>query len=65
MTRSIATWIAPLLLGACLMLGCDRTITEERSIEQKRDGTVVKETERVSETPDGGIKKVEEREVSR
>lgn len=65
MKRNTLGLIAALLIGAPVIVGCERTITEERSVEQKRDGTTVIEKEKVTETPNGGIKKTEEKEVVR
>jgi len=65
MKRTLMSLVAALMIGGPMLAGCDRTISEERSVEQKRDGTVVTEEKKVTESPDGTIKKTEEKEVSR
>jgi hypothetical protein len=47
------------------MIGCEDTIEEERKVEVKDDGTVVKETEKTTENADGSVTKTEEKKVDK
>ena len=53
------------LAGLPLMVGCDREVESSKSVEVKDDGTKVTKETTVSETADGGVKKVEEHSVDR
>lgn len=46
-----------------VLIGCDKTVSEEKSVQRKSDGTTVTKTEKTTETPDGGIKTTSERKV--
>lgn len=46
-------------------VGCDRTVSEEREVKVKEDGTVIRETEKVTEEADGTVTKTESKEVDR
>ncbi|HEY7091350.1 MAG TPA: hypothetical protein VH518_24855 [Tepidisphaeraceae bacterium] len=45
--------------------GCDRTVSEDKRVEQKSDGTVVKDEKKTVETPDGGTKTTKEHTVDK
>ena len=47
------------------IIGCEDTIEEERKVEVKDDGTVVKETEKTTENTDGSVTKTEEKKVDK
>ena len=57
----LAALVAP---GAAIVGGCD-TVEEERKVEVKDDGTVVKETEKTTENVDGSVTKTEEKKVDK
>ncbi len=62
--------LAGLLMGACvlpvpIMVGCDREVEHKRSVEVKDDGTTVTHDKKVTEGPDGTVKKTEEKTVDR
>ena len=61
--------ITPLMVLALVaspvgIVGCD-TVEEERKVEVKDDGTVVKETEKTTENVDGSVTKTEEKKVDK
>lgn len=47
------------------VVGCDKEITSEKTVERKADGTEVKQEKKVTESPDGTITKTEEKKVDR
>lgn len=65
MKRISLNLLAALMIGIPVLGGCDETVSEERHVEQKRDGTVVTEHEKTTQSPDGTIKKTEEKTVDR
>jgi hypothetical protein len=66
MRRLIAT---PLLLvalaGVPILAGCEETVEQERSVDVKDDGTVVKEETEVTENADGSVTKTETKDVDK
>ena len=46
------------------MIGCD-TVEEEKKVEVKDDGTVVKEQTKTTENADGSVTKTEEKKVDK
>ena len=60
-TESHVAWIA---LCIPALVGCDRTVSEEKTVEQKNGKTEVKENKTV-EKPDGTIEKTSEHTVSK
>jgi uncharacterized lipoprotein YehR (DUF1307 family) len=59
-----ATIALALILSPVAISGCD-TVEEERKVEVKDDGTVVKETEKTTENIDGSVTKTEEKKVDK
>jgi len=53
------------LAGLPVLSGCDREVESEKSVEVRDDGTKVTKETTVSETSDGGTKKVESRDVDK
>ena len=51
--------------GAPLFVGCDDTVSHEKSVEVKGDGTVKKEEKKVTESADGTVTKTEEKKVDK
>jgi hypothetical protein len=49
---------------AGLIVGCD-TVEEEKKVEVKDDGTVVKEQTKTTENADGSVTKTEEKKVDK
>lgn len=50
--------IAALLAGSfglAGVTGCDKTIEEKKTVEQKRDGTTVEKSSSTTEKPDGTV----------
>ena len=47
-----------------LLVGCD-TVEEEKKVEVKDDGTVVKEKTKTTENADGSVTKTEEKKVDK
>ncbi len=47
------------------LLGCDREVESDKSVEVRDDGTKVTKETTVSETADGGMKKEESRSVDK
>jgi hypothetical protein len=53
-----------LVCSPLAMTGCD-TVEEERKVEVKDDGTVVKEQTKTTENADGSVTKTEEKKVDK
>ena len=51
------------IVGSPVLVGCDRTISEEKTVEQKSDGTVVKKEDKVVEKADGTVERTQEKKV--
>ena len=65
--RQLLTPIMVLALASspvALVGGCD-TVEEEKKVEVKDDGTVVKEKEKTTENVDGSVTKTEEKKVDK
>ena len=65
--RRLMTW---LVLGSMwapvpVLVGCDETKEQQKSVEVKSDGTKVTQEKKVTESPDGTITKTEEKKVDR
>ena len=56
--------VLALVASPVAIIGCD-TVEEEKTVEVKDDGTVVKETEKTTENVDGSVTKTEEKKVDR
>ena len=56
--------LAIIAAPAGLLVGCD-TVEEERKVEVKDDGTVVKEQTKTTENVDGSVTKTEEKKVDK
>jgi hypothetical protein len=54
-----------LAVGGAMLTGCDETIEEKKEVDVKNDGTVQKETEKVTREADGTIKKEETKTVDK
>ena len=50
-------------LAGLMMIGCDKTVSEETTIQKKSDDTTVTKTEKTTQSPDGGVKTTSERKV--
>ena len=59
-----ALMLLALIVSPVALIGCD-TVEEERKVEVKDDGTVVKETEKTTENVDGSVTKTEEKKVDK
>lgn len=46
-------------------VGCEKTVSEETTVQKKTDGTVVTDKEKTTVTPDGGTKTTTEHQVDR
>jgi hypothetical protein len=59
--------LAALIGGSALVtvIGCDRDVQHEKSVDVKKDGTVVTNEKKVSEKPDGTIVKQETHDVQK
>jgi hypothetical protein len=53
-----------IICGAQMAGGCDKTVSEERTVEKKPDGTVIKEQEKTTRSPDGTVTETTEKKVS-
>ena len=54
------------LLAPPMIVGCDRTVYEERTVKEKSDGTTVTEEKKTTESPDGSTRtETEKKEVDR
>jgi hypothetical protein len=53
------------VMFSMLTVGCDRTISETESQKVKSDGTVETKEKRITESPDGTLKKEEKKTVDR
>jgi hypothetical protein len=54
------------LLAPPAIVGCDRTVYEERSVKEKSDGTTVTEEKKTTESADGDSRTTtEKKEVDR
>ena len=53
-----------LIVSPLAVTGCD-TVEEERKVEVKDDGTVVKEQTKTTENADGSVTKTEEKKVDK
>ena len=65
--RQLLTPILVLALTSAplgLVVGCD-TVEEEKKVEVKDDGTVVKEQTKTTENADGSVTKTEEKKVDK
>ncbi len=59
-----ALMVLALAASPMAMIGCD-TVEEERKVEVKDDGTVVKESTKTTENVDGSVTKTEEKKVDK
>ncbi len=59
--------LAAVIGGGALftVIGCDDTKEHEKSVDVKKDGTVVTDEKKVSERPDGTIVKEETHDVQK
>jgi hypothetical protein len=54
MNRAIPTTVLSVLLGAALV-GCDEKVAEQKTVEQRPDGTEIKKSETVTKEADGDV----------
>ncbi len=54
-----------LLIGTPLIVGCDRTVEEKKTVKTSSDGTTEVDKKKITESPDGTIKKTEEHTVDK
>ena len=60
------TWFVYILEAAALMLiGCDKTVSEEQKVVKKSDGTTVTDKETTTQSPDGATKTTSEHKVDK
>jgi hypothetical protein len=52
------------IFAAPVMTGCDRTVSEEKTTQQKPDGSTETKQQKTVETPDGGTKTTSEHTVN-
>jgi hypothetical protein len=52
------------IFAAPVMVGCDRTVSEDKTTTQKPDGSTEKTEQKTVETPDGGTKTTSEHTVN-
>ena len=65
MRFALSSLLALALLASPLaIVGCD-TVEEEKKVEVKDDGTVVKEQTKTTENADGSVTKTEEKKVDK
>jgi len=57
-------FVASVLLSFAA-IGCDKTVSEETTVQKKTDGTVVTDKEKTIVTPDGGTKTTTDHQVDR
>ena len=43
------------LVGLPALTGCDRTVEEKHTVEQKKDGTTVQKDSKTTQQPDGTV----------
>ena len=66
MTRHILSAVLALsIAGIPALVGCDRTVEHDRSVDVKDDGTTVKKDKKVTENSDGSVTKTESKDVSK
>ena len=54
-------WLAPIPV----MVGCDRTVSEDKTVEQKPNGQTVTKEDKVTQNPDTGtVTKTQEKSVN-
>lgn len=60
MLRQLSTLsLLAIFAAAPVMVGCEKTLSERKTTETNRDGTVTTETEKTVRNPDGTVKKTE------
>ncbi|HMB95220.1 MAG TPA: hypothetical protein VKK61_04200 [Tepidisphaeraceae bacterium] len=60
LTLMTGMWLAPIPL----MVGCDRTVSEDKTVDQKSNGTTVTKENKVTENPNTGeVTKTSEKSV--
>ena len=63
-TGKIAFGAAAAVLALFLTAGCDRTISSKETEKVKSDGSIETKEKKVTESPDGTIKKEEEKKTT-
>ncbi len=63
-TCKMALWAATSALALFLTTGCDRTVSRTETEKVKKDGSVETKEKTVTESPDGTIKKEEEKKTT-
>ncbi len=53
------------LFGTPVLVGCDRTVSEEKSVKTTSDGTSEVKKEKVVEKSDGTVEKTTEKKVEK
>ena len=63
------TWINLMILASVFvspaLVGCDRTVSEEKTTEQKSNGETKTEEKKTVEKPDGTIEKTDTKHVEK
>ncbi len=57
--------IAAGLVAGLIGAGCERTVSEKKTVTRTRDGTVIRDRETVKEKPDGSIVIEKDKDVDR
>ena len=66
MRATVSGLVVMFALALAGLVGCeDRTVSEERKVDVKNDGTVVRENEKVTENADGSVTKTETKTVDK
>ena len=55
MYRVLMTTLLCGTIGTAALVGCDKTVEEKKTVEQKRDGTVVEKSNSTTQKPDGTV----------
>jgi hypothetical protein len=62
----LAALLAAMPFGAApILCGCERTIEEKKTVEQKSNGTTVTKDKKVTENSDGSVTKTETKDVQK
>jgi hypothetical protein len=53
------------LVGSPALVGCDRTVSEEKTTKTNPDGSTEKQSEKTVEKPDGTVQTTKEKDVQK
>jgi hypothetical protein len=53
------------MAGLPALVGCDRTVSHDRSVETKEDGTKVTKDQKTTKNADGSVTKTESKDVDK